>query len=376
MLSALYNIIIGPIELILEAVYGFLLLVIRNNHGFAVLGISIIVSFLCLPLYAKAESIQEKERLIQKKMAKKITSIRKNFKGDERYMILSMYYRENHYHPIMAMRSSFSLLVQVPFFIAAYHFLSHLESIRGEAFIFISNLGMPDGLLNAGPFGINILPIIMTGINIISGIIYTRGFPLGEKLQLNALAVFFLIILYNSPAALVIYWTSNNIFSLAKNVVYSFKNRMEIFYCIVVGSLAAACLYVIFFRPGGRSQRLLFSAAASIVTVFIALVPLYVKTINRIGKKCFQSLGEKTKEIRLLFIISSILAGILCGFFIPFNVVASDPAEFSYIAGNTSPFSVLLPPLFISLGLFIFWPIYIFFIGNTKLKALLCFIMT
>jgi YidC/Oxa1 family membrane protein insertase len=376
MLSVLYNIIIGPIELILETAYGFLLLVVRNNQGFAVLGISIIVSVLCLPLYAKAESLQEKERLIQKKMAKKVASIRKNFKGDERYMILSMYYRENHYHPIMAMRSSFSLLVQVPFFIAAYHFLSHLESIKGESFLFIENLGIPDGLLNTGLFKINILPILMTGINIVSGIIYTRGFPLKDKLQLNALAVFFLILLYNSPSALVIYWTSNNIFSLAKNIVYRFKNRMQIFYCIVLGGLVSACLYVIFFRSGGRSQRLLFSAASALFTVLIALIPLYVKVINRIGKKWFQPLREKTREVRLLFIISSILAGILCGIFIPFNVVASDPAEFSYITGNSSPFYVLLPPLFISLGIFIFWPIYVFFIGNTKLKILFCFLMT
>ena len=37
------------------------------------------------------------------------------------------------------------------------------------------------------------------------------------------MAVVFLIILYDSPSGLVIYWTMNNVFSLVKSVFYSIR---------------------------------------------------------------------------------------------------------------------------------------------------------
>jgi YidC/Oxa1 family membrane protein insertase len=215
--NILYLIIIAPVEMLIESAYTFLSVVVRHNHAFSIFGISIFVSMLCLPLYSKAEHIQENERQIQKKMAKRIRSIKKNFKGDEQYMILSMYYRENHYHPLMALRSSSSLLIQIPFFIAAYHFLSHYTALNGESFLFIRNLGAPDSLIPLRPgVTINLLPILMTLINIISSLIYTQGFSTKEKAQLYIMALIFLVLLYRSPAALVLYWICNNIFSLVK----------------------------------------------------------------------------------------------------------------------------------------------------------------
>jgi YidC/Oxa1 family membrane protein insertase len=375
MINFLYNVIIGPIELILEIPFGFLISAVRNNYGFAILGISVLVSLCCLPLYAKAEGLQEKERAIQKKLAKKAASIRKCFKGDERYMILSMYYRENHYHPIMALRSSMSLLIQIPFFIAAYHFLSHFQALRGEPFLFISDLGAPDALVQAGSLSINLLPVLMTTINVISGMIYTRGFSPKEKIQLYAMAVIFLVLLYNSPAALVLYWTSNNIFSLLKNIVYKLKHPLRFLYFAIMGLLTLFCIYVAFFRPTGRSHRLLFPAVSAACTVFIGLIPLYVRAFNRIGKKFFSLLKNKPKDMHVLFVLSCAAAGILCGIFIPFNIAASDPAEFSFLSANPSPFSVLRPPLFISLGIFIFWPLYIYSIAGRKVRAFLSFFM-
>jgi YidC/Oxa1 family membrane protein insertase len=375
MISIFYNVIIGPIELLIEFFYSFLIIFVRNNHGFAVLGISVIISFLCFPLYIKTEGIQEKERSIQKKLSKRVNSIRTNFKGDERYMILSMYYRENNYHPIMALRSSLGLLIQIPFFIAAYNFLSQLAILKGESFFFINDLGEPDSFWHLGSFPVNILPLLMTVINIISGMIYTRGFMLKERMQLYLMAIFFLVILYNSPAALAIYWISNNIFSLIKNIIYRSKYRSHILYFVVLTGLFICCVYVIFFRPQGRSHSFLFSALAIGVSLLIAFIPVYVKLFNRYIKNKFIHLKEKIKDIHTLFIISVILLGILCGIFIPFNVVSSDPTEFFLINENADPFSLLWPSLFVSLGLYVFWPVCIYLIGNTIIKTTLSFIV-
>ena len=119
----LYEVLISPLVLLLEFFFK-LVQVITNNPGLAVISLSFIVTLFTLPLYIVAESWQETERLAQSKMKVGIDRIKQTFKGDEQYMILNTFYRQNHYHPIMALRSSFSLLIQIPFFMAAYNFLS------------------------------------------------------------------------------------------------------------------------------------------------------------------------------------------------------------------------------------------------------------
>ena len=46
----------------------------------------------------------------------------------------------------------------------------------------------------------------MTTANCISGAIYSKGHPIREKIQIYLLAAVFLVILYSSPAGLVLYW--------------------------------------------------------------------------------------------------------------------------------------------------------------------------
>jgi YidC/Oxa1 family membrane protein insertase len=375
--NILYLIIIAPIEMLIESAYAFLSVVVRHNHVFSILGISILVNMLCLPLYSKAEHIQENERRIQKKMAKRIQSIKKNFKGDERYMILSMYYRENHYHPLMVLRSSSSLLIQIPFFIAAYHFLSHYTALNGEPFFFIRNLGAPDGLISVCPgMAINVLPILMTLINIISSVIYTRGLSPKEKVQLYIMALIFFVLLYRSPAALVLYWVCNNIFSLVKNLVYKTKKPLKILYFSILTGLFLSCIYVIFFRSQSRSLRLFFSAITVCLSIIIACIPLYVKLINFTGKRWFYHLKDDVKSMNNLYGFVCLGLFIICGLFIPFNVVASDPAEFSFLSGNPSPFVLLMPSILISFGLFVFWSVYIYLLASKKIKAILVFLIT
>ena len=127
--TILYDTILSPITQIIEIAYRIFSKMFGNT-GIAVLGVSLTVTLLCLPLYIVAEKWQETERDIQARMKGRIDRIKKAFKGDEQYMMLNTLYRQNHYHPIMALRSSFGILIQIPFFLAAYHSLSSLPDLR------------------------------------------------------------------------------------------------------------------------------------------------------------------------------------------------------------------------------------------------------
>lgn len=224
-IDILHKLILGPIELLFDVIFS-LSMQAKGSPVLSIVVLSIAINILVLPLYKKADALQREEQEISKRLKPRIDQIKEAFTGDERFMMLQTFYRQNNYKPYYVLRGSLSLLLQIPFFMAAYNFLSNLTVLQGVSFGPIANLAAPDGMLKIGGTAINVLPILMTLINIVSGMIYTRGMPLKSKVQLYGMALIFLVLLYNSPAGLVFYWTLNNVFSLLKNIVEKlFRNR-------------------------------------------------------------------------------------------------------------------------------------------------------
>ena len=108
--------------------------------------LSLVVNFLVLPLYKRADALQAEERAKEKSLEKWVNHIKKTFTGDERFLMLQYYYKQNDYKPVYALKSSVSLLLQIPFFIAAYRFLSQLALLRGLPLGPIADLSCPDAL--------------------------------------------------------------------------------------------------------------------------------------------------------------------------------------------------------------------------------------
>ena len=205
-----------------KAPLGVLLMGISGVLVFTLI-ISIIINILVLPLYRQADRLEKEQRDKKQSMKHWVDHIKASFRGDERVMMLQAYYRENNYKVTGVFKESVSLFLQIPFFMAAYSFLSELKLLHGVSLGPISDLGSPDALINAGAVSINVLPILMTVINIIASFIYSRKGNIKDKVKLVIIALVFLVLLYNSPAGLVFYWTLNNIFSLGKNIVMHFR---------------------------------------------------------------------------------------------------------------------------------------------------------
>ena len=253
-MNFLYKIFISPIEMIVDTIFSFVINEMPQLGVFtAILFVSLCINFFALPLYNIADKLQEKERNTKKKLEYRIQKIKKAFKGDERFMMINEYYRQNNYKPIYALRSALSILIEIPFFIAAYHYLSNCQALKDASFWIFKNLGEPDNLLSFtfnGKFvPVNVLPILMTVINFVSGSIYTKDSTLSEKVQLYAVALIFLVLLYMSPSGLVIYWILNNIFSLLKNIVSKTKNPKKILYISLSALFLIVTILVLILLP-------------------------------------------------------------------------------------------------------------------------------
>lgn len=367
MAHTLYSIIITPIQIILEFFYQ-LIFEITDNKGLAVIGLSFVVSISTLPLYIVAEKWQQVERDTQARMKSGVDRIKAAFKGDEQYMILSTFYRQNHYHPMMALRSSVSLIIQIPFFIAAYNFLSNLEPLHGQSFYFIKNLGEPDASLKFAGMAINVLPIAMTLINCVAGAIYTRGFALREKLQIYGMAAIFLILLYNSPSGLVLYWTMNNVLSLAKNIFYKIKNPRSVLFAL----LCAASVGMIFAALFVLHSRIELRMIVICFAIMIVASPFILQAISKFFETHFTILDENKKLRTTIFLLETVSLAFLAGLVIPTTVIESEPVNFCYIDGYKSPFVFVAEPFFQATGLFLLWPLCFYILFSNKTKKTMC----
>lgn len=396
----IYDIIISPLETVFDWIFHY----VQNafpQAGIigAIFGVSLAMNLLALPLYNMADKIQDDERKISKKLEHWTNHIKRTFKGDERFMMLSEYYRQNHYHPIYALRSTFSILIQVPFFIAAYHYLRNSSALTGASFLIFKDLSAADSLvpLRFGNFSftLNILPILMTAINCVSGAIYSKEQTFREKSQIYILAAIFLVLLYNSPSGLVIYWILNNLFSLLKNFVKKSKNKFLTVYLLI-----CVC-FLVFTNFSAKNQEVQFEKS-SIRKVLIAWIFIFLPLIQSILKrsKIFTNITENIKNSILdawepfavyakklkskflslnlfkarslpLLIFSGFALALLCGFVLPSSVISTSPIEFSFLGKTDSPLEYVKHAFFVCLGFFVFYPVAFYFLFGEKTKNLL-----
>ena len=358
--TILYTLIIYPIELLFENIFMIANRIIGNT-GLAIIFLSLAVNFLVLPLYQRADELQAEERDIQQKMAFGIKHIKRTFKGDERFFMIQEYYRLHNYKPVYALKSSLSLLLQIPFFIAAYNLLSGMQSLQGMSFGFISDLGKEDAMFMIGSFPVNILPILMTLINIVSGIIYTKGHPLKSKIQVYGLAAVFLVLLYRSPSGLVFYWLLNNVFSLVKNIFYKLKNPKKVLSILSAAAGLGLLVFTAFNAGLDMRQKILLIAAGALL-----LVPSFVMFM---AKKNKVKPSKATVKDTAAFYLGAVLMALLTGLLIPSAVINDSALEFIDIMGTVKPVTYITYTMLVSFGSWVLWGGIFYFFMSEKMKA-------
>ena len=344
----LSTILIMPLQLFFEAVFSFAQKY-TDDPGLSIIALSLAVNFLVLPLYNRADAIQAAQRDIENRMKPGVDHIKKVFSGDERMLILQTYYRQNDYKPTDVFKESVSLLLQVPFFIAAYRFLSDLAVLEGASFGFIKDLGQPDGLLSIGPFSVNLLPILMTLINILSALIYTKGFPLKARLQLYAMALVFLVLLYPSPSGLVFYWTLNNLFSLAKNLFAKLKDPLRAFSLLSLLCGIILAVFSLFFFHGSVTRK----AFLLVFGILLLLPPVLLKAKGSFFPE--KKKKEASKPGGPAFALSCLFLALLMGGLIPSSVIKASPQEFIDPLVYQNPLWYIVYTLCLALGSFLIW---------------------
>ncbi|HOW81449.1 MAG TPA: YidC/Oxa1 family membrane protein insertase, partial [Spirochaetota bacterium] len=81
------------------------------------------------------------------------------------------------------------------------------------------DLSMPDTVLSVSGFDLNILPLVMTGTTFLQQKLTTVDTGQQQKIMMMLMPFIFIFIFWNMPSGLVLYWSLQNIFQIAHQLI-------------------------------------------------------------------------------------------------------------------------------------------------------------
>jgi YidC/Oxa1 family membrane protein insertase len=212
------------------------------NWGWTIILLALLVRICLYPLTTLAQKKQQHFVDLQNQMESEMNEIKKNFKGGDRSEKILQLYKKHNVSPMDSLKPLGVVFLQLPILLALFQVLSTANELRYAKFLWIQTLAEPDKLFSFGItipyFGayLNFLPFLMSFFTLLS-------FWLAPSSSSNSkgmtskyfmwilVSLFFLVLFYNFPAGLVIYWTCTNIFHLIQTIIV--KNRIRIHEVIV-----------------------------------------------------------------------------------------------------------------------------------------------
>ncbi|WP_456401855.1 membrane protein insertase YidC [Hydrogenimonas sp.] len=182
------------------------------NWGWTIVALTFLIRLILYPLTYKG--MVSMHRL--KELAPKIKEIQAKYKGDPQKMNAHMMelYKKHKANPL---GGCLPMLLQIPVFFAIYRVLLNAIELKGaEWILWIHDLSVMD------PY--YVLPILMGASMWAHQMVTPSNFtdPMQEKI-FKWLPVIFTFFFVTFPAGLVLYWLTNNIFSIAQQLLI---NRM------------------------------------------------------------------------------------------------------------------------------------------------------
>jgi len=196
--------------------------------GLSIIALTIIIRICIWPLHHKSTRTMKRMSKLQPIMKE----LREKYADDPTKMNQETMklYRDYKINP---MGGCLPMLLQIPIFFGYYKMLQFAVELRGQEFLWVQDLSMPDTLYTINlPFSlplmgdalpINVLPILMA----VTMVLQMKLTPkTGDKMQQRIfmlMPLMFFFFCYNFASALALYWTTQNIFSIGQTWL---TNRM------------------------------------------------------------------------------------------------------------------------------------------------------
>lgn len=189
------------------------------NYGLVILVLSALVKVVFHPLTA----VSMRSMRAMQKVQPEIERLRKKYEKDPQKMNQAVFdlYKQHKVNPV---GGCLPLIIQMPVLFALYQVFLHALELRQAPFVgWINDLSAPDQLFAVFGFPIRVLPLIMYG----SAVLQQRMTPTDPRqvMTMHLMNVFLLVIFYNLPSGLVLYWTVTNLLTALQQYLVNRGDR-------------------------------------------------------------------------------------------------------------------------------------------------------
>ena len=203
----------GMWKLVSQALLNFMNLLhgFVGNYGWAIILLTACVKAVLWPLQNKANKSMRHMAALSPKMQ----ALKEKYKDDPTRMnqeVMKLY-KEHGVNPV---GGCLPMLIQIPIFFGLFSMLGQAAELRHAGFLWIPDLSQPDTIARIPGIGwpINILPILMGASNVwLMRMTPNTGDAMQRRI-LMFMPLIFLVFCYNFAAALALYYTTQNLFTI------------------------------------------------------------------------------------------------------------------------------------------------------------------
>jgi len=191
-----------------------------KDYGVAILILTAIIRLVLWPLQSKANRSMRQMAALSPKMQE----LREKYKDDPTRMnqeVMKLYKQ----YGINPVGGCLPMAIQIPIFFGLYQMLAQAVELRNARFLWVSDLSQPDTVAHLPVLGwpVNIIPLCMAATQIwLMAMTPKTGDPTQRRVMMFT-PLIFLFICYNFAAALALYYTTQNLFSILQ--FYLNKNQ-------------------------------------------------------------------------------------------------------------------------------------------------------
>lgn len=182
-----------------------------GNWGTAIILLTLTVRTILWPVQARANSTMKRMGMLSPKL-KELQAKHKDEPQKQQAEMMKLY-KEYGVNPL---GGCLPMFVQIPVFFGFYRVLQYAAELRGQSFLWVPDLSLPDTIAHIAGYPLNPLPLVMVLTNFLQ-MKFTPQPQSTDNTQrriMMFMPLIFLFICYNFASALALYWTTQNIFSI------------------------------------------------------------------------------------------------------------------------------------------------------------------
>ena len=182
-----------------------------HDYGLAILALTTIIKLTLWPLQNKANRSMRQMAVL----APKMQELKEKYKDDPTRMnqeVMKLYKQ----YGINPAGSCWPMMIQIPIFWGLFKMLGQAVELRNAKFLWVQDLSQPDTVAHLPVLGwpVNIIPLCMAATQVwLMAMTPKTGDPTQRRIAMFT-PLIFLFICYNFAAALALYYTAQNLFSI------------------------------------------------------------------------------------------------------------------------------------------------------------------